>query len=422
MCCKKTPPCKKRIWGLSNRRSRFGLLAFSLALLWLAMACRTDPISCDDPLGCVVVRPGNPVQLVSLLPMSGETAVWGQELARGINLALSNRGGELLNHDLELIPLDSGCDPATGLAAIQNLDEATPWLGFIGPACSNVAEAVLPTIRRNDWLIISPGSTAPSLTKNASDQAFFRTVPNHLHQATVAAHFAFEQLGVRETAVFEDGSTFNSLLAQQFSDTFTQLGGSVIFQGSLTPGQTEVTAVLAEAAISAPELIYLALFEPEGNLIINRLAETSQLNQAIVLGADSLGTVQFASQIGETPAAIYVTGPTLAGAAYDSFQAAWVNRYETLPTNPAPAYAYDAAQLLLDAIEAVALVGQNGALVIGRGALRQQVAAIEITGVTGSLRCTPNGDCAAKTYGVYELDTAVRNSAFWPPPLVWQFE
>ena len=248
------------------------------------------------------------------------------------------------------------------------------------------------------------------------------TAPNHLHQAIVAAHFAYEQLGVRETAVFRDSSEFNKLLDQQFSNTFNQLGGSVIYQGSVVPGQPDVATLLADAANSAPELIYLALFEPEGNLVLNRLAESSSLNRAIVLGADSLSSADFAEQIGELPAEIYVTGPALSGTAYDSFQAVWLSRYETLPTSPAPAYAYDATQLLLTAIEEVAVMGQNGALIVGRGALRQRLAASEAAGLTGTLRCTASGDCFATRYGVYELDTAVRNDAFWPPPLIWQYE
>ncbi|WP_420641035.1 branched-chain amino acid ABC transporter substrate-binding protein [Candidatus Leptofilum sp.] len=397
-----------------------GWLFICLGLLWLSVGCQSDPIRCEDDLGCAVVRPGSPIQLVTLLPTSGDTAVWGQELSRGINLALSNRGGELLNHNIELLPLDSGCDPSVGLEAIQTLDEESALLGIIGPACSDVATAVLPTVRRNDWLLISPASTAPSLTADANP-AFFRTVPSHLHQATVAAHFAYEELGVRETAVFLDSSEFNRVLAQQFSDTFIQLGGSVVYEGTLTLGQSEVADLLDQAADAAPELIYLALFEPEGNLVVNQLAENNSLNRMILLGSDSLRTMQFAGQLGELPSEIYVTGPALSGTAYDNFEAAWVNRYESLPSS-ASAYAYDALQLIVNAIEEVAIAGQNGSLIIGRGALRQQLTTLELAGLTGNLRCTSTGDCAATTYGVYELDTAVRSNAFWPPPLVWQFE
>lgn len=407
--------------NISNIQQRSWLL-FCLGLLWLVAACRTDPISCDDSLGCAIIRPGSPVQLATLLPTSGETAVWGQELSRGINLAISDWNGELLDHDIELIPLDSACDPTLGQTAVQTLAEEGVLLGIIGPACSDVAQAILPLVRRSNWLVISPASTDPALTQDQPDQAFFRTIPNHRQQAIGAAYFAYEQLGMRQTAVFQDNTEFNTLLAQQFSNTFTQLGGSVTYFGNLNIGQSEVTDILTEAASTSPELIYLALFEPEASLIVTRLAEINPLNRAVLLGSDSLFTPHFASQIGNTAADLYVTNPVLDRVAYAGFLETWAARYEVPPTSSAPAYAYDATQLLLTAIEEVAIVGQNGALVIGRGAVRERLAATQnVAGLTGSLSCTSHGECAAAGYGVYELDTAVRNNALWPPPLVWQF-
>jgi branched-chain amino acid transport system substrate-binding protein len=391
------------------------LLKMAVLGLFLS-ACRTNSLTCDDPLGCVVVRPNNPIRIGVLLPLSGETAVWGQELSRGIELAVMDRNGELLGHDIELIPLDSACDPAVGEPTIEAVDGDETLLGLIGPACSDVAQAVLPTVRRNNWVLISPTSSAPFLTENQTNLAFFRTVPSHLQQATTAAHFAYEELGVRQTAVFHDNTEFNTLLAQQFSDTFAGLGGTVSVQASLTTGQTDLTAVLAETASYAPQLIYLALFEPEAVLLVNRLAESNTLNRATLLGGDSLFSASFANKLGQT--SLLVTNPAFSGDDYDAFTAFWTVRYEAPPTSPGSIYAYDAALLLLEAVEAAAEVGQTGALVVGRSALRQQLASGEaVQGLSGTLRCGPTGECAAAGYGVYELNAATA----WPPPMVWQY-
>ena len=137
MFCKKIRRCKKRIWGLSNLRL-CGFFFVCLGIIFAA-ACRTDPVRCEDPLGCVVIHPSSPVRLASLLPISGETAVWGEEFTRGINLAISERGGELLGHDIEIVQLDSGCDAAGGQQAVQSLSDDDSLLAVIGPACSDVA-------------------------------------------------------------------------------------------------------------------------------------------------------------------------------------------------------------------------------------------------------------------------------------------
>lgn len=422
MCCKKTQWCKKRIWALNKLPGRFGWLVFCFMLILAVTACRGDTINCDDPLGCAIIRPNSPLRLATLLPTSGDTAVWGQELTRAINLAVLEQGSELLGHDIELIPLDSACDADTGRQALQSLTVEPTLLGIIGPACSDVATAVLPTVRRNNWLLISPASSLPNLTENQSELAFFRTVPNHLYQATVAAHFAYEELGLRQAAVFQDETDYNSLLAQQFSDTFSELGGVVSYQGLLQVSQTELTGMVDEIASNPPELIYLALFEPEANLLLNRLAENRRLNQTVLVGADSLFTTTFANQFGAAATGIFLTSPIFDSEVYNLFLAQWTIRYQTPPTSPTAAYAYDATKLLLAAIEDVAQVGQNGSLVIGHAALRARLAASQdVTGLAGTLHCEANGECAAQAYGVYELDTAVLSTATWPSPLVWKF-
>lgn len=422
MCYKKTPRCKKRTWALNKQCLRFGQVILWLAIILSAVACRANTIHCEDPLGCVVIRPNSPIRLATLLPTSGETAAWGQELSRSIDLALIDQGAELLGHDIELISLDSACDGENARQAMQTLNADTMLLGIIGPACSDVATAVLPIVRLNDWLMISPASSLPDLTADQSELAFFRTVPNHLHQAVVAAHFAYEQVGARQAAVFQDETSYNGLLAQQFSDTFTELGGIVSYQGVLQVSQTELTGMLDEISASPPHLIYLALFEPEANLFISRLAETSRLNGAALIGGDSLLTNTFASQVGEAATGMTLTGPLLVGHAYEAFLAEWTTRYGTIPTSPTTAYAYDAVQLWFTAIEDAAVIEQNGSLVIGRSALRDSLAdSEEIEGLAGRLNCDETGECGAATYGVYVLDTAVLNNTVWPPPVVWQF-
>jgi branched-chain amino acid transport system substrate-binding protein len=408
---------------LSKLRQTASLAILCLGIILLVTACRTDTITCDDPLGCVVIRPNSPIRFATLLPTSGDTAVWGQELARAINLAVVAQGEELLEHEIELIALDSACDAETGRQAVQTLGGDDTLLGIIGPACSDVATAVLPAVRLNNWLLISPASSLPDLTTDQSELAFFRTVPNHLHQAVVAAHFAYEQIGARQAAVFQDETSYNSLLAQQFSDSFTELGGIVSYQGILQVSQTEPTGVLDEISVSPPDLVYLALFETEANLLINRLIETSRLNGVALVGGDTLLTNNFASRVGEAATGMAITGPLLAGDAYDAFLAEWVARYETPPTSPTAAYAYDAAHLLFTAVENVAVIGQNGSLVIGRAALRESLATSQgIEGAAGTLNCEANGECGSVAYGVYELDTAVLNNNTWPPPLIWQFK
>ena len=66
---------------------------------------------------------------------------------------------------------------------------------------------------------------------------------------------------------------------------------------------------------------------------------------------------------------------------------------------------YDAANILFDAIEATAVLEEDGTLHIGRQALREAVSATsKYQGVSGSLSCDEFGDCGPAKFRVVRLD------------------
>ena len=58
------------------------------------------------------------------------------------------------------------------------------------------------------------------------------------------------------------------------SDTFAELGGEVLFEGAISKGDTDMTAILTEVAAAGPDILYFPLFEPEANFIAAQLATT----------------------------------------------------------------------------------------------------------------------------------------------------
>ena len=70
--------------------------------------------------------------------------------------------------------------------------------------------------------------------------------------------------------------------------------------------------------------------------------------------------------------------------------------------------------MVMDAIEKVAVQGSDGTLLIGRQALRDALYATSgMEGITGTISCDENGDCADPQISVSE----VQSSGFvkvWP--------
>src|SRR3990172_2898184 len=57
---------------------------------------------CADAIGCVDVAPGDPIHVAWALTVSGATATLGEDSRGAIEIAIDDRGGELLGHPIDL--------------------------------------------------------------------------------------------------------------------------------------------------------------------------------------------------------------------------------------------------------------------------------------------------------------------------------
>jgi len=77
--------------------------------------------------------------------------------------------------------------------------------------------------------------------------------------------------------------------------------------------------------------------------------------------------------------------PVWHGQAYDDFVAKYTEKYGEAPISGYHAHAYDATNIIIAAIEKVAVKKDDGSLSIGRQALRDAMYAPRLQGVTGNL-------------------------------------
>ena len=78
------------------------------------------------------------------------------------------------------------------------------------------------------------------------------------------------------------------------------------------------------------------------------------------------------------------------------FVPAYESQFGTATTPIVSAYAFDAANILFDAMQVSAKRKDDGSLAFARSALRDAIFATDsYEGLTGPLTCTPLGDCAA---------------------------
>ncbi len=353
---------------------------------------------CTDALGCVKIAPGEPIHFAWIQTVSGATAALGQTNVNGGQIAIDDRGGELLGHPIQFDGEDSLCNAEGGQAAGTKVSADPTVVAILGTTCSSEARAASPLISAAGMVMMSPSNTNPDLTNPDHPDhhvGYFRTAHNDLFQGRIAAEFAYNELGLRSAATVHDGSPYAQSLQQVFADVFTELGGTITAQEAVNVGDTDFKPVLTTIAAGAPEIIYFPIFEPEGNLMASQKCEVSGLETVVLMGADGLLTTGFASTAGSCSLGMYLSGPYVGGNAMAEFVEKYTATFGEGPASGFASHSYDAMNIFFAAVEAVAHVAADGTVYIPRQALRDYLYSLSgFEGLTGNLSCDANGDCA----------------------------
>ena len=389
---------------------------------------------CTDAIGCAEIAPDEPVHIAYMLTISGATAFLGEDSKGAVEIAIDDRGGELLGHPIQLSGEDSLCSAEGGQTAATKVASDPSILGVIGTNCSSAATAAMPTISGAGLVMLSPSNTAPALTLEGEtwQPGYFRICHTDLFQGSVAAEFAYNELGATTAATIHDGSPYADQLQAVFAGRFQELGGTITFQGAVNVGDTDMRTVLTSVAADSPAVLYFPIFEPEGPFIVAQSSEIAGLEETVLMGADGLLADSFPENSGPNVVGMYLSGPYVSGASYDEFLAKWDAKFGGVPPSGFHAFAYDGTNILLDAIEAVAHVADDGTVYVPRQALRDAIAGVtDYTGLTGKLDCSDDdysafgitnashGDCATgEALGIFEITQAELDGG-WPPEAIY---
>lgn len=274
-------------------------------------------------------------------------------------------------------------------------------IGVIGTWSSTCAEAELPflnTAPGGPLALISPSNTNVELTHagggTAPDEpgryyptgkrSFVRIISADDAQAVADALFA-KEIGAKSVFVLDDGSGYGLNVAVAFRKTAGRIGLKVAGTSTWTDDQTNFDALAGEVAKSSPDAVFLGGFEcPNCGVLIKTLRGAIGPNTAIIV-PDGFSLDDLVTAIGAAAEGMYgsIPGEPLTSLPKEG------QKIERLFGPPrlgsgGPAYAAQAAAVLLDAIAA-----SDGT--------RASVAAHLLTarvrnGIIGSFRFNRNGD------------------------------
>ena len=384
------------------------------------------------PLGAVEVAPGEAIQIRSMQVLTGLGDL-GIPSQRGVALALADYG-LIKGHAVSMgAGLDSLCTEEGGRAAADTVTGDPRVVAAIGTSCSVAAAAASPILSEAGLVMLSPLNTSPSLTSDLRGNAgsnyypgYYRTISNDIYKAQAVAQFAYNELRLRRMAAVHDGDPYTSGLTDAFTAAFEELGGSVAV-ASVSRGDTDMAPVLTRIAAGSPDGLFFPLFQKEGAHIVRQVGQIAGLEDVTLIGGAALLAPEFLA-IPESEG-IYLPGPDsnfdgntneVTGKSSEALIAEYQERYAEAPTSVYLAHAYDAATLLLRAIEEVA-VGNGDTLYIDRAKLREALTGVTgFSGIIGVISCDEFGDCGVGRVQIsHHTDSSVTDVAALP--VVYRF-
>ena len=357
------------------------------------------------PLGKVEIERGEPVEIRALLSESVVTAI-SPLIGTAIELAIEDFG-PIHGHPVSIETLDEKCSGEGGRAAAGIVAADSRVVGVIGTLCSGAAVEASPILSAAGLSMISPANTSPRLTSDLAGnvgpdhhEGYYRVTDNDLIEASVVAHFSYDELGLRTMGTVHDGDAYTSAIANAFAVEFRAHGGEVSVFARVEKDQSDMAAVLSKFDAAAPDGVFIPLFPVEATSLFQQAARLDAMDGVTMIG----GAATLTTGILELPESegLYFTAPD-PGDSENTNQATGKSAADVLtafeaafggpPTSSYWAQGYDATTLLLSAIEQVAVV-DGDTLAIDRAALRDTLdRTTNFQGILGTLTCDDFGDC-----------------------------
>ncbi len=371
-----------------------------------------------DEFGCIELAEGDPLTIGTALVITGANESLGLDSQYGAEVARTLKP-QIAGHDVEFNHQDDGCSTEGGTAAARALLSEENIAAVIGTSCSSAGIPAAEILSAEGIMLVSASNTAPSLTHPDTHEPFYaRTAHNDSIQGAAMAQYVCEVLGLTTAATIDDGSAYADQLAAVFAAEFpAQCDGTITAQEAISVGDTDFSGTLGNIAADSPEFLYFPIFVAEGALLTQQARDTAGLEDTILAGADGILTPDWLEAAGEAAEGAVLSGPDLAFSG-DFYESEFLPAYTEVSQEDAPisvfhAHAYDAYNMLAQAMEEVAFT-EDGTTYIPRTALRDAFFSIEgFEGITGTLTCDENGDCADAKISVSE----VQNGEFvriWP--------
>jgi branched-chain amino acid transport system substrate-binding protein len=373
-----------------------------------AMAAQTvGPVT--DAIGVVSIPKGAPITIGGMWVLSGADTALGTDSKRGAEIAFKEAGNKILGRSIKFTVEDDQCSSEGGQTAATKLAANSSMVAVLGSACSSVCTPAAPILWKQGIVELGTACSAPSLTaadRKPEYDGFVRTIFSDIDQGAADAKYLYNGLKVHKIVTIHDGSPYSQQLTVVTATSFTKLGGTVLSQEAIAPTDVDMHPLLTRVAAEKPEALYFPVFVAGAAQIVRQSKDTPGIEKIPLIGGGSLMAPDMITAAGTAVVGFRIAYPDVSadamGKGYPKFLEEYKKAYGEGPISGFHGQAHDAAELLMKALQKVAVTDKNGVTYIGRKALRDAVFATKFDGVSGPIACDAHGECGEFKPAVYE--------------------
>lgn len=338
---------------------------------------------------------GDTIKIGLVASLNGDLLPWGQDSEKGALLAVEeiNAAGGIGGKKIELIRQDSNSKAEEGKTAAEKL-VSDGVIGVLGEVASGITMQIKEVTVPKGVPLVAIGATNPKVTAENAQGKVFRVCYTDDLQGPVMAKFAYDFLGLRNVGVMTDqAQPYSQGLSKSFIEAFKNLGGKIVDEQSYESKQTQFRAQITAMKSKAPQGIFISGYFTEVGPMARQIRDQG-MKDVKLFGGDGWDSSDIVSSGGDAIVGSYFCNhynnmddrPQV-----KDFLDQWkASNGGNLPGTTMGALAYDAANLMIDALKRMAADGKE----INSANLTEYIANTEkFAGVSGDITMKGmNGD------------------------------
>jgi branched-chain amino acid transport system substrate-binding protein len=357
------------------------------------------------------------IEIWSSLPRQGSSKAQTDTIVNAINMAIEEKGGTVGGYTIKYVDKDDSTaaagkwDEATEIKNANDAVANDKLVAYIGTFNSGAAKLSIPILCGKGIVMVSPANTGVGLTKafetgepdkyypNGCKKNYTRVIPNDNLQGNAGAKWASE-LGFKNVYILDDTEVYGKGIADVFNSKSGEYGLTVLGRDGIDGKATDYKALAEKIKATNPDVVYY------GGITQNNAGQLwrdlrDAMPDVALMGPDGVYEAEFVEAAAAAAEGSYIT---FGGVPPDQLQGKgkeFVDKYTAkYPNNPIEgytAYGYEAAQVVLAAIERAAAKNPADVLALRAAVLDEVKGTKDFDGVLGKWSFDADGDTTATT-------------------------